>query len=135
MDKFLNQASHNEKFHQCICQNFTDKFYDWKITTLFYIAIHYLKALAEKRGIDIGQTHHEIEQNVNPKKNNASMRIRQGAWMEYKSLLNYSRTSRYDGIVSDFETFEVIMENDYKMALKNLDNFKKYIEKQGIKTK
>ncbi|WP_028892696.1 HEPN domain-containing protein [Tenacibaculum sp. 47A_GOM-205m] len=135
MDKFLNQASHNEKFHQCICENFSDKFYDWKITTLFYIAIHYLKALAAKRGIDIGQTHHEIEQNVNPKKNNASMRIKQGAWMEYKSLLNYSRTSRYDGIVSDFETFEIIMENDYKMAVKNLDNFKKYIQKQGIEVK
>lgn len=132
MEKYLDQASHNEDFHQCICDNFSDKFYDWRITTLFYIAIHYLKALASKKGINIGQTHHEIEQNVNPKKNNAAMRIKQGAWMEYKSLLNYSRTSRYDGITPDFETFEAIMKNDYIMAQENLKNFKKYIEKQGV---
>lgn len=135
MDKFLNQAHHNEDFHRCICKNFSDKFCDWKITSLFYIAIHYLKALALQRGIDMGQTHYEIEQNVNPKKDNASMRIKKGAWLEYKSLLNYSRTSRYDGIVSDFETFETLMKNDYKMALKNLDNFKKYVSSQGLNLK
>jgi len=135
MEKYLSQASHNEDFHKCICENFSDKFYDWKITTLFYIAIHYLKALATKKGIDIGQTHHEIEHNVNPDKHNAKMRIRKGAWREYKSLLNYSRTSRYDGITSDFETFELLMENDYQFALKNLANFKKYIESQGIDIK
>ncbi|MCC5916437.1 MAG: HEPN domain-containing protein [Cryomorphaceae bacterium] len=118
-----------------MCDNFSEKFYDWKITTLFYIAIHYLKALAAKRGIDIGQTHFEIEQNVNPRKDNASMRIKQGAWMEYKSLLNYSRSSRYDGIDSDIETFEKIMKIDYQMALKNLENFKKYLKGQDIKIK
>ena len=132
MNRFLSQASHNEEFHECICENFSDKFYDWKITTLFYIAIHYLKALASKKGIDIGQTHYEIEQNVNPLKHNASMRIKKGAWMQYKSLLNYSKTSRYEGVVSDFETFENIMKNDYEMALINLEKFKKYIEKQGL---
>ena len=135
MGKFLNQASHNEDFHKCICENFEDKFFDWKITTLFYIAIHYLKELAEQRGIDIGQTHHEIEKNVNPIRNNASMRITKGAWNQYKSLLRYSRTSRYDGIASDFSTFEGLMENDYQFALKNLENFKKYVEKQGVPNK
>lgn len=132
MNKHLNQATHNEEFHECICKNFSHRFYDWKITSLFYIAIHYLKALANQKGIDIGQTHYEIEQNVNPRKHNAAMKIKRGAWMEYKSLLNYSKNSRYDGIVSDFETFEKIMKNDYKMALNNLDNFKKYIKKQGV---
>lgn len=79
MDRFLNQALHNEEFHKCICENFSDKFYDWKIATLFYTAIHYLKALALKKGIDIGQTHHEIELNVNPDRNNSSMRITKNA--------------------------------------------------------
>lgn len=53
MDRFLNQATHNEEFHSCLCENFTEKFYDWRITSLFYTAIHYLKALALKRVIDI----------------------------------------------------------------------------------
>lgn len=111
---------------------FSEKYYDWKITSLFYTAIHYLKALALKKGIDIGQTHHEIEQNVNPDRHNCSMRIKKGAWLEYKSLLQYSRTSRYDGIETDFETFEEIMKIDYQYCLTHLENFKKYIKSQGL---
>jgi hypothetical protein len=132
MQKYLSQAYHNEDFHTCICDNFSEKFYDWKITALFYIAIHYLKSLAAMKGIDIGQTHFEIEGNVNPDRNKASMRISKGAWRQYKSLLQYSKTARYEGIVSDFEIFEELMKNDYQFALQNLNNFKKYIEKQGI---
>jgi hypothetical protein len=135
MDRFLNQASHNEEFHNCICENFADKFYDWKITSLFYTAIHYLKALATKRGIDIGQTHHEIELNVNPDRHKPLMRITKGAWSEYKKLLQYSRTSRYDGVNTDFETFELIMKADYEYCVKHLDNFKKYLIGQGLEIK
>jgi uncharacterized protein (UPF0332 family) len=132
MDRFLNQALHNEEFHKCICENFSDKFYDWKIATLFYTAIHYLKALALKKGINIGQTHHEIELNVNPDRNNSSKRITKNAWREYKSLLQYSKTSRYNGIDTDFETFEMLMKSDYQYCLQHLDNFKKYVKSQGL---
>jgi hypothetical protein len=135
MDRFLKQAIHNEAFHKCICDNSSDNFYDWKITSLFYTAIHYLKALALKRGINIGQTHHEIEQNVNPDKNKPLMRVSKNAWYEYKKLLHYSRNSRYDGIDTDFETFELIMKVDYEECLKHLDTFKKYIKGQGLEIK
>ncbi len=124
MNRYLNQAAHNEEFHKSIGENFTNKFYDWRITSLFYTAIHYLKALAHKRDINIGQTHHEIELNINPQRNNSSMRITKGAWREYKSLLQYSRTSRYEGIDTDIETFEIIMKTDYGNCVQHLDNFK-----------
>lgn len=55
MDRFLNQATHNEEFHSCLCENFTEKFYDWRITSLFYTAIHYLKALALKKVLTLGK--------------------------------------------------------------------------------
>ncbi|MFY8186568.1 MAG: HEPN domain-containing protein [Flavobacterium sp.] len=135
MDRFLKQALHNEEFHKCICDNSSDKFYDWKITSLFYTAIHYLKALALKRGINIGQTHHEIEQNVNPDRQRPAMRITKGAWSEYKNLLHYSKTSRYDGVDTDFETFELLMQKDYEYCVKHLDNFKKYLIGQGLEIK
>ena len=135
MDRFLKQASHNEEFHKCICENSSDRFYDWKITSLFYSAIHYLKALALKRAINIGQTHFEIEQNVNPDRPKPVMRITRGAWNEYKKLLQYSRTSRYDGIDTDFETFELLMQTDYEYCIKHLDNFKKYLISQGLEIK
>ena len=135
MDRFLKQAIHNEEFHKCICDNSSDKFYDWKITSLFYTAIHYLKALALKRGINIGQTHHEIEQNVNPDRQRPAMRITKGAWSDYKNLLHYSKTSIYDGVDTDFETFELLMQKDYEYCVKHLDNFKKYLIGQGLEIK
>lgn len=133
MSKHLKQASYNEEFHHRLCENFSEKYYDWKITCLFYTALHYLKALAFKRNIDIGQTHHEIELNVNPDRNNSLMKIKKGAWREYKNSLQYSRSSRYDGIETDFQTFEEIMKKDYEYCLIHLDNFKKYIRSQGVK--
>jgi len=131
MQQHLDQASHNIDFHHCIDEKFNDKFYDWKITVLFYVAIHYLKALATKRNIDIGETHYEIEQSVNPDRPNSKMKITRNAWREYKNLFNYSRTARYEGI-TDFNTFEKLKQADHPYCLQHLDNFKKYIQNQGI---
>ncbi|MHB8261752.1 MAG: HEPN domain-containing protein [Bacteroidia bacterium] len=134
MHQHLKQALHNQTFHDCIESNFTNQFYDWKITVLFYVAIHYLKALATKKKIDIGETHYEIESSVNPDRNNVKMRISRTAWREYKNLFNYSRTARYEGI-TDFETFEKLKQVDHSFCLIHLDNFKKYIEGQGVDLK
>lgn len=120
-------------FHDSLCEEFCEKYFDWKITTLFYVAIHYLKGLAAMKGIDIGNTHYEIEGNVNPERNNCKMRIKKGAWNEYKALFQYSRTSRYEGINTDVDTFEEIMKTDYECCLIHLENFKKYIESQGLR--
>lgn len=131
MQNHLDQATHNRDFHTCIDAEFNDQFYDWKITVLFYVAIHWLKALAAKRGIDIGETHFDIEQNVNPDRHNSQMRITKGAWREYKNLFNYSRTARYEGI-TDIKTFEQLKQVDHGYCLQHLDNFKKYLESQGL---
>jgi hypothetical protein len=131
MVQHLAQATHNQKFHDTIDNNFNEQFYDWKITVLFYVAIHYLKALASHRNIDIGETHYEIEQSVNPDRANSKMKITRGAWREYKNLFNYSRTARYEGI-TDFETFEKLKQLDHSYCLTHLGNFKKYIQSQGI---
>jgi hypothetical protein len=131
MQQHIDQATHNQKFHDTIDCNFDGQFHDWKITVLFYVAIHYLKALASSRNIDIGETHYEIEQSVNPDRQNSKMKITRGAWREYKNLFNYSRTARYEGI-TDFETFEKLKQLDHSYCLTHLDNFKKYIQSQGI---
>lgn len=131
MQNHLTQASHNRQFHQCIDAEFNEQFYDWKITVLFYVAIHWLKALAAKKKIDIGETHYDIEQNVNPDRHNAKMRITKGAWREYKNLFNYSRTARYEG-VTDISTFELLKQIDHSYCLQHLENFKRYIESQGV---
>ena len=131
MQKHLDQAAHNQIFHDPIDGNFSEQFHDWKITVLFYVAIHYLKALAAKRKINIGETHYEIELTVNPDRGSSKMKITRGAWREYKTLFNYSRTARYEGI-TDFVTFEKLKKADHYYCLQHLENFKKYIKGQGI---
>jgi hypothetical protein len=131
MQQHIDQAKHNNDFHDCIESNFSGRFYDWKITVLFYVAIHYLKALAANRNIDIGVTHYDIEHNVNPDRNGKKMQISRNAWREYKNLFNYSRTSRYEGI-TDITTFEKLKQADHSYCLKHLDSFKNYIEGQGV---
>lgn len=131
MQQHIDQASHNQKFHDSIDTQFGGQFYDWKITVLFYVAIHYLKALASQRGIDIGETHYEIEQSVNPDRYSAKMRLSRNAWREYKNLFNYSRTARYEGI-TDFATYEKLKQIDHSYCVQHLDNFKNYLRSQGL---
>lgn len=132
MQKHLDQASHNQNFHNCIEGEFTDNFFDWKITTLFYVALHWIKALGVKRGYDLGETHYEIERNINPGRDDAPCKISQNAWRNYKYLFNYSRTSRYEGF-TDISTFQKLMQADHNYCLKHIEFLRKYVEGQGIK--
>lgn len=136
MNHHIEQVNHNYFFHKCICETYSDKFYDWKIIVLFYCAYHCLKALALKEKIDIGSTHSLIEINVNPKfsdrpKTVHTMRISKTAWDNYNSLFCYSQSARYDGILDD-ETFEALKKEDYKRAIKHLEDFIKYIKGRGV---
>lgn len=132
MQKHLRQADHNEEFHQALCEKFPNEFFDWKCTVLFYQSLHYLQALAAKRGIDIGNTHVEIERNVRPDSTNSKMPISQGAWSYFRALRRHSHDSRYDGIITDPETFNHIMKEKHDKSLEALKGFKKYIVKMGV---
>ena len=131
MQFYLDQASHNKDFHDCVVREFPDKFYDWKITATFYIALHLLKALAKKRGINIGQTHQEIEQSCNPERQSNKMSITKKAWKDYKALYRYSHAARYEG-VTDIDTFEQLKQIDYKYCCTHIEEFRKYLKGQEL---
>lgn len=131
MHNHLLQSEHNEQFHLKLQEFFPSSFFDWKITVLFYCAIHYLKALAVASKADIGDTHFDIERSVNPDRTTATMRISRTAWINYKRLYHYSRNARYNGII-DLENFEELKKRDYQMCILHFNDFKKYITSRGI---
>lgn len=133
MQHHLLQSEHNQQFHTAICANNPDIFFDWKITCLFYVAIHYLKALAAKNSIDIGKSHAEIERNVSPLKGGMLMPLPLNAWRWYHNLYRYSRTARYNGIMAPL-SFEAIKKIDHKHCVHLLSNFKNFIKSQGVPT-
>ena len=134
MQKHLSQAEHNHRFYNCICEDYRAEFFDWKITTLFYTALHWIGALSVKRGKDIGSTHEEIHANINPRRDGAKMPITVTAWNNYRNLYNYCHTARYEGFV-DYDTWQKIKEADHAHSVKSFNDFSKYIKDQDIEIK
>ena len=133
MQEFIDQANHNEELHTILCEKFPGHFFDWKVTVLFYCAVHYLKALAAKRGIKIGKTHVEIAQNCRwDAKGENAMPLTKTAFNNYKALRSYAETARYDGMLCAPDEFEVDRKKDYDHSLQLLGNFKAYVKDQGL---
>lgn len=131
MNQFHNQATHNKEFLDCI-ENQFEKFYDWKITVHFYIAIHMLKALAKNRNKNIGDTHHEIANSLDyTRTSKPVMQIPPGVWKTYKRMFQYSLSSRYHGIIN-VEIAELAMKNDLIESKKLFSQFCSYMKSEGI---
>lgn len=133
MQHHIDQAIHNQRYHDQVHQTFPNEFFDWKITSLFYIAIHLLQALAIHRGKNIGESHEEINKNIRPPKRQGEyslMPISRSAYDNYHGLYRYSQSARYDGI-DDPEIFEDLKRVDYQHCLKLLHNFKLYVSSQS----
>ncbi|MEJ7679086.1 MAG: hypothetical protein WKG06_14770 [Segetibacter sp.] len=132
MQEYLNQAAHNENFHQTLCGlTSNDDYPDWKVTCLFYVAFHYLKALADHRNKSIGNYHTEINKNIRSGTHMPTMPISKTAYQNYMSLFHYSQTARYDGY-TDITVFNAINRGNYSHALQCLNDFKKFIQSSGV---
>lgn len=126
MKSYVDQGKHNESLLDHLKKNFPDKYNDWKITVIFYSAIHYLKAYAALNKKSIGVTHHEIFINTDSHNKKAIFPIQKGAYILYKDIYQYSRTARYNGMI-DSATFETLMKADFDECEKNFDKFKKFL--------
>ena len=132
MSRHILQAQHNEQFHNNICEQFKDFYFDWKITCIFYTAIHYLKALAEHRHKTIGNSHSEIFQSIKPNSNKRVLIVPDKIYNAYYDLYIYSITARYSGITTDENTYNDILLGDHSECVKLLNYFRKYVQGQGI---
>ena len=132
MDEFANHANHNHKFYETICTDYPDHFFDWKNIALFYIAIHFIKALAKHRNKIIGTTHAEINNNLRTGKHNPEMPISKTAYENYMNLFHYSQSARYDGI-PNIDLFQKLRKKDHEHACKCFRDLKRFIISAGVK--
>lgn len=131
MNEFHKQALHNKEFLDCIEKQF-EKFFDWKITVNFYIAIHLLKALAKKRNKDIGQTHYDIANSLDPGRTRSPiMPMPPEMWKKYKRMFQYSIDSRYQGVLTP-EIREIALKRDLVEVNKLQTTFCAYMRSEGI---
>ena len=125
MQNCLEKALRNEELAAILVANEPNRFFDHKIVALFYAALHYLRALAAKRSIYIGETHYDIENSCNPDRNGPRMPINRDAWFHYKNLLKYSKEARYNSTIEQ----EL---KEFEFCRNELITFKRYIKAQGV---
>jgi hypothetical protein len=131
MNDFYNQAKHNLKFLEAIEASFPEDYFDWKITVLYYVSIHMLKCWAKQRGADIGRTHQEIANSLNPRRGRQVTPLPEWVWDKYSDLLRYSQSSRYDGINNAAIVLSAQKKN-YQECKKLFQSFCSYMKSKGI---
>ncbi|MDT3738673.1 MAG: hypothetical protein RO257_04145 [Candidatus Kapabacteria bacterium] len=97
----LTQAKHNEKLLNYLHAEIADNFFDWKITVSFYAALHYIKAYSYNQNKQIGDSHYDMLNNINPSFNSALLPFPKYIFDCYMNLYNYSRYARYSGMVDN----------------------------------
>jgi hypothetical protein len=132
MREHLEKAKSNEKFLLFIEQNAVNDFYDWKITVIFYIALHYIKALLKFKKKPTGYTHFDLDKIINPCKPSASCPFPQDKYDCYNDLYIDSRNARYSPVYStDFQILLVHVLCEKSKT--NLGAIKKYVVSEGLK--
>lgn len=97
VQKYYQQAIHNYTFFCEVHSKLPDIFYDWKITVLFYTAIHLLRALMVEREVNVGDSHNALRKAINPGNQNAEKPVKRHCYNSYIVLYNSSLEVRYSG--------------------------------------
>ncbi len=132
MDKHITQGKYNHSFHNSICTDYPEHYFDWKVVCLFYTALHYMRAYIISKGQNAGTSHREIETMIKPnQQTRAILEVSKTCWDNYRNLYLYSRTARYEGFI-DLEGFDNDRKNDHIYSEQHLKDIILYLEGRGI---
>jgi len=124
----LSQAKRNLKF---LGEIDTGKSVDWKVTVAFYTALHLINAHVAISANLHYITHRDLDLFLNPNNKMSLCKVDDDTFVNYKTLLNLSRRSRYllnDGTPHlDSESEHLTFEKHYKKALKNLNHIMEFM--------
>lgn len=120
MKQHLEQAKSNEAFLELVEKHSNGAFVDWKITVIFYIALHYAKAYTKFRKQNSGNSHNDLENCLISK-----CKVPDEISDNYKILYENSRMYRYQVY---FKTdFQVLLTSlKYKESKEKLQFLKKF---------
>ncbi len=129
----LDQAKHNEDVLIFLDKEKAEDFFDWKITIIFYTALHYVRALAKKKKIFINHSHTDIITNIDPRNSSASMPLDQLSYDAYIDMFENSKTCRYDEYYDVNNQWLVCLRKvSYINCKSNLKVIMDYLKTQGL---
>lgn len=91
---YIAQAKSNLAFLNHVDSNIPD-FWDWKVTTVFYTAVHLMNAHLKRTLGYTYRTHKEVEFALNFANTTSLGKVDQNTYVAYSSLSKLSRRSRY----------------------------------------
>ena len=123
MKLHLEKAQQNERFLELIKKHSNNEFSEWKITVVFYIALHLVKALCKKKSIYTGNSHSRLETALNE-----SSLIPDDFADNYHALYENSRTARYSVYYkNDFQRILTVAK--FKQSEQILKEIKSFVNK------
>ena len=131
MEKYLNQAEHNENFLEKLKEEFPYDFHDWKITVIFYTSLHYIKCFALTKSITL-KHHKDTFDKLHS--GELSFGSDDGLKKCYFKLYAYSKLSRYSGFLT-IEAFDRICMINYTDSTLKLGLIKKFVKGELEKLK
>jgi len=118
-NKHLQQIESNKDFFKKIRDNYDTKFFDWKITTLFYTILHYAEALCATKGCHY-RKHRERQEKLERLLPDPEYRL-------YLRLKNESENSRYKVRCLDSQARERCLKVYQHLYVPLLDYFERKI--------
>lgn len=133
MHNHLDQAKHNERFLTEVERSFPLIYNDWKITIVFYAALHYLRAYASFRGVIIPESHDGMRRAMGSgQPSGPKLDIDESCSKSYRVLFSICHSARYQG-VKDMGRFEAMHGRGLVAARKKLDRIKGHLKEKGLK--
>ncbi len=117
----IEQCKKNIAFYNYV--NSQSDHLDWKVTVLFYCAVHLVNAHLDKKCALHYQSHDEVKNALNPDNILSLAKITDDAFFDYRKLQNLSRKSRY---LVDVESGKNNNSNASFIAEKDLIKAKKH---------
>ena len=93
-EEHIAQAKSNLLFLERINSN-CNEFWDWQVTTCFYVAVHLANAHISKK-LDLHyRTHNDVKNALNPEIQLSPSKFSEENYLAYVKLMNLSRRARY----------------------------------------
>lgn len=135
MQSHLKQSEHNIALVKFIDVELADNYFDWRITILFYAALHLLKAWFVFKGIKREtNSHNELFAGLDSSNATSKARLPEKEYSQYYCLYQLSRTARYQSCYQS-DNQKALLKYSLIQARSYYNEISKFLQSQGMDIK
>jgi hypothetical protein len=132
VDNHLRQAAHNEAPLDHLERSHPHAFNDWKVTLVFYSALHHLRAYCHHSKVSVGMSHKELQIAMSNQGSSVpNLDVDIDCTNHYNSLYAASRQARYDGMENE-AIFEHSNQKRLTFSKLKLQKIKTHLQVKGL---